>query len=268
MSFDPRLPRDDVNASKTHPLADAAWLAVGAAVAGLALAVLALALAELGARWLPASLEARLFGGLALAEGEHPRAPAARDLLARLAARWPENPYELHLSILDEELPNAFAMPGGSITLTSGLLEQVESENELAFVLGHEIGHFAGRDHLQAIGRSLALWLGVGVLFGSVGAETVPAIAADLASRGYDRGQERAADRFGLALVAEEYGHVAGAERFFARLPDAKARLGDRAAAWFATHPVSEKRITALHAHARNRGWSEQGSLQPLPAVR
>jgi predicted Zn-dependent protease len=77
-----------------------------------------------------------------------------------------------------------------------------------------------------------------------------------------------AADRFGLALVEALYGHVGGADRFFARLPDAKARLGDRAAAWFATHPVSEKRIDALHSHARKRGWSEQGSLQPLPSVR
>ena len=265
MSFDPRLPRDDVNASKTHPLADAWWLVIGAAAAGLALTVLALAFAELAARWLPASLEARLFGGLLEAAGDHPRGPAARDLLARLASHWPENPYELRLSVLDEEGPNAFAMPGGSITVTRGLLEQVESENELAFVLGHEVGHFAGRDHLQAIGRALALSLALGAVFGSIGAETVPTIASDLASRGYDRGQERAADRFGLALVAQEYGHVAGAGRFFARLPDAKARLGDRAAAWFATHPVSEQRIDALHAHARKRGWLPDGPLTPLP---
>jgi predicted Zn-dependent protease len=264
VSFEPRLPRDDVNASRTHPLAEAWWLVVGAAAAGLLLALAAFALAEAATRWLPPGFEARLFGGLVDEHGEHPRAAAARDLLARLAAHWPENPYELRLSVLDEESPNAFAMPGGSISVTRGLLERVESENELAFVLGHEIGHFAGRDHLRAIGRALVLSLSLQAVFGSVGAETVPTIASNLASRGYDRGQERAADRFGLALVAREYGHVAGADRFFARLPDAKARLGDRAAAWFATHPVSEARIDALHAHARAEGWPEAGPLTAL----
>jgi Zn-dependent protease with chaperone function len=264
VSFDPRVPRDDVNASKTHPLADAWWLVIGAAAAGLALAIVALAFAEVLTRALPASLEARLFGGLASAEGDHPRAAAARGLLARLAGHWPENPYELQLSVLDDETPNAFALPGGSITVTRGLLEQVESENELAFVLGHEIGHFAGRDHLQAIGRAVVLSLTLSAVFGSVGAEAVPALASDLAGKGYDRGQERAADRFGLELVEREYGHVAGADRFFARLPDAKARLGDRAAAWFATHPVSEKRIAALHRFAAEKGWREAGPLAPL----
>jgi Zn-dependent protease with chaperone function len=265
VSFDPRLPRDDVNSSRTHPLADAAWLLAGAAAAGLALAVLALALVELASRFVPASLEARLFAGLAGAEGEHPREPAARALLARLAGHWPENPYQLRLSVLGDEGPNAFALPGGSVTLTSGLLDAVESENELAFVLGHELGHFAGRDHLQAIGRALVLSLSLQAVFGSVGAETVPAIASSLASRGYDRGQERAADRFGLALVASEYGHVAGAERFFARLPDAHAAFGDRAAAWFATHPLSEARIADLRDQARERGWRTDAPLTPFP---
>ena len=264
MSFDPRLPRDDVNASTTHPLAEAAWLAAGAAAAGVLLTLLALALAEVATRWLPPSFEARLFGSLAVEAGEHPRAPAARALLARLAADWPENPYELRLSIVDEEMPNAFAVPGGAIAVTRGLLDEVESENELAFVLGHEIGHFEGRDHLQAIGRALVVSLALRAVFASVGAEAVPTLASGLASRGYDRGQERAADRFGLALVEREYGHVAGADRFFARLPDAQARFGHRAAAWFATHPVSEERIAALHAYAREEGWPEDGPLTPL----
>jgi Zn-dependent protease with chaperone function len=264
VSFDPRLPRDDVNASKTHPLVEAAWLAAAAAAAGVLLTLLALALAEAAARWLPPSFEARLFGGLAVEAGEHPHAAGARALLARLAAGWPENPYELRLSIVDEETPNAFAVPGGAIAVTRGLLDRVESENELAFVLGHEIGHFAGRDHLQAIGRALVLSLALRAVFASVGAETVPTLASSIASRGYDREQERAADRFGLALVAREYGHVAGADRFFARLPDAKAGVGDRAGAWLGTHPVTEERLAALHAYAREQGWPETGPLTPM----
>lgn len=265
MTFDPRLPHEDGGAPRAHPLAEAAWLVAGAAVAGVLLTALAIGVADVASRWLPATVEARLFGGAFAPEGDHPRAPAARDVLARLAAHWPENPYAFRLSVTDLDAPNAFALPGGLVVVTRGLLEQVESENELAFVLGHEIGHFAGRDHLQALGRALVLSLGLQALLGFAGVDAdVPAVASRLAERGYGRGQERAADRFGLALVAAEYGHVAGADAFFARLPDAEARFGRRAAAWFATHPVTATRIERLRAHAAERGWRADGPLTPL----
>lgn len=271
MSFEPRLPRDDVNVSPTHPLAEASWLLVAAAVAGLMLAVLAFAATEVVARWLPPGVEARLFGDLWDAFGEEagadepPRAALARDLLARLAAHWPENPYRFRLVALDEEELNAFALPGGTIAVTRGLLASVESENELAFVLGHELGHFAARDHLRAIGRGLVLGLLLRAVVGAgAGEAAVPSLASELASRGFARDQERDADAFALRLLAAEYGHVAGAEAFFRRLPDADAGLAERAAVWLATHPVSESRIAALHDLAARSHLSSSGPLRQL----
>jgi predicted Zn-dependent protease len=271
VSFEPRLPRDDVNVSPTHPLAEASWLLVAAAVAGLMLAVLAFAATEVVARWLPAGVEARLFGDLWGAFGEEagvddpPRTALARDLLARLAAHWPENPYRFRLVALDEEQLNAFALPGGTIAVTRGLLASVESENELAFVLGHELGHFAARDHLRAIGRGLILGLVLRAAVGAgAGEAAVPALASELASRGFARDQERDADAFALQLLAAEYGHVAGAEAFFRRLPDADAGVAQRAAAWLATHPVSAARIAALHDLAARSHLSSSGPLRQL----
>jgi Zn-dependent protease with chaperone function len=268
VSFEPRLPREDVNVSRAHPLREAAWLLLGAAVAGLLLAALAFAATEIASRWLPPALEARVFGGLfdefADEAGAHPRGPAAAALLERLAARWPESPYAFRLAVALEDSPNAFALPGGTIVLTSGLLDAVESENELAFVLAHELGHFAGRDHLRALGRGLILQLGLRAIVGAGAGDAVPALAGELASRGFARDQERGADAFALAIVAAEYGHVAGADAFFGRLPDAEAGLGARAAAWFSTHPVSEARIAALHARAARAGWAASGPLRPL----
>jgi Zn-dependent protease with chaperone function len=271
VSFEPRLPRDDVNVSPTHPLAEASWLLVAAAVAGLMLAVLAFAATEVVARWLPPGVEARLFGDLweAFGEGagadEPPRTALARALLARLAAHWPENPYRFRLVALDEEELNAFALPGGTIAVTRGLLASVESENELAFVLGHELGHFAARDHLRALGRGLVLSLVLRAVVGAgAGEAAVPSLASELASRGFARDQERDADAFALRLLAAEYGHVAGAEAFFRRLPDADAGLAERAAAWLATHPVSESRIAALHDLAARSHLSSSGPLRQL----
>lgn len=273
MSFEPRLPRDDVNVSKTHPLVEASWLLLAAAAAGLLIALLAFAATEVVSRWLPADLEARWLGGLfesfaGGAEAEEPaRMDAARALLPRLASQWPENPYKFRLGVMNDAALNAFALPGGTIVVTRGLLEAVESENELAFVLGHEIGHFAARDHLRGIGRGLVLSLVMRALVGSGAGDTVPALSAELASRGFARDQERDADAFALGLVAAEYGHVAGADGFFARLPDAEARFGAHVAAWFATHPVSESRIAALRELSLRRGYAREGPLRELGAA-
>src|SRR5262249_38485994 len=89
------------------------------------------------------------------------------------------------------------------------------------------------------------------------GEATVPALASELATRGFARDQERDADAFALDLVYAEYGHVRGADAFFRRLPDAHATLGRRAAAWFATHPVTQARIEALHARAEEMGYGD-----------
>jgi Zn-dependent protease with chaperone function len=271
VSFEPRRPRDDVNVSPTHPLAEAAWLLAGAAAAGLLLALLAFAVTEAVSRWLPANLEVRLFGELFDSLPEEPGAEAAphaataRDVLARLAARWKQNPYRFRLVVIDDETLNAFALPGGTLAVTRGLLAAAESENELAFVLGHEIGHFAARDHLRSLGRGLILGFVLRSVVGaSAGEAAVPALASELASRGFARDQERDADAFALRLLAAEYGHVGGADAFFLRLPDADAGFAERAAAWLATHPVSESRIAALHELAAREHLPQRGPLREL----
>jgi len=163
------------------------------------------------------------------------------------------------------DAPNAFALPGGQVLVTSALLEQTGSENELAFVLAHELGHVAGRHPLRALGRGLLLSLALGAI-GSTEGASVAASAAALGERSFSREQERAADRFGLALVAAEYGHVAGATDFLRRLPDAQdARAASRAASWLATHPRSVDRVAELEGLARQQGFLTEGELSPLP---
>jgi beta-barrel assembly-enhancing protease len=271
VTFEPRTPREDVNVSPTHPLVEAGWLIGAALLAGVLLAALAFGVAEVVCRWLPPDLEVRIFADAfdVVADGaaaeETPRSRAARDLTERLAAHWSANPYRFRVFVVDAPEPNAFALPGGGIGLTRGLLDHVENENELAFVIGHEIGHFAARDHIRALGRGLVLSLllqSVG-LFGA--SDAVPGLASDLASRGFARDQEREADAFALDLVAKEYGHAGGADGFFGRLPDAKARFGDRAAVWFHTHPLTEARIRALHERAAERSVPLAGELRALP---
>ena len=65
----------------------------------------------------------------------------------------PEHP--VTVVIMKNDMINAFAFPGGRIVIMSGLLNKMGSENELIFILGHEIGHMKNRDHLRGFGRSL-----------------------------------------------------------------------------------------------------------------
>ena len=129
MEYQPRIPREGINVSKRHPLAELVTLVAGISFAVVAIAAAAFILVEAVVRWIPPSFESRVFGGLWSADvgsdADDPRLEAAGALLGRLASHWEENPYQLHLAIMEEESPNAFAVPGGTIYVTRGLLDSV-----------------------------------------------------------------------------------------------------------------------------------------------
>jgi len=282
LDWSPRTPRDDVNVSRVHPLSEAATLLGGIGAALALLVVVAFAGVEVAVRWLPYDLEERLFSGLRSAWTPPPaeagaeaapvveaRRAALQALLDRLVARWPAGeatPPALVAAIAGESEPNALALPGGLVVVTDGLLRRAGSENELAFVLAHEIGHFRDRDHLRGLGRAAIVGLVLATIgLGDASAAAIAQPFVVVAGRGFDRAQERAADRFALTLVAAEYGHAAGAADFFRRLPDADAGVAARVTGWVSTHPVSEDRIAELDAAAREARIPLDGPLTPLP---
>ncbi len=270
MRWVPRRVRADVNVSPVHPLREALVLVAGVAGAGVLLAFIVGLFADLLAPRIPTSWEIRLFPDFLLltegkAEGQDRRQETLEALLARLASHWPDNPYDLRIGALEAAAPNAIALPGGRILVTSALLETVESENELAFVLGHEMGHFRGRDHLRRLGRGLTLGLLRVALPGNGSGADLFGLAASLTNRSFSRGQEEEADAFGLALVAAEYGTVASAWDFFERLPAPGSRLERDLAGYLSTHPLGEERMMRLSRLASERGWEMEGEPRPLP---
>ncbi len=266
MRFEPRAPREGINVSATHPLREAALLVAGVSAIFAALILVVGWSVEWAVRWIPPELEARTFGDWAhhLSSPEHEAERLAVEALARrLAMHWPGAPYEFQVTVSDEPEVNAMALPGGTILVTKGLLRESQSENELAFVVGHELGHFRNRDQLRRLGRGILYELTASALFGfNATAPEVTGFLGQMADRGFDREQERAADRFGLELVQAEYGHVAGAGRFFERLVSRTSGLGDLAA-YVSTHPASSDRLEDLRDYAAERGWRREGVLQP-----
>jgi predicted Zn-dependent protease len=165
--------------------------------------------------------------------------------LARVSHR-PNLPWSF--TIVDSPAINAFALPGGYIYITRGILAYLDDEAELAGVLGHEIGHVTARHAAQAYTRQAQAGIGLAVL-----SIFVPATApfAELGSAGlsvlflrHGRDAELEADRLGVEYGSGAGYDPAGVPRFLATLARID-RLSERGVPnWLSTHPDPGSRVT------------------------
>lgn len=161
----------------------------------------------------------------------------------------------------ESEVPNAFATLGGHVVVNRGLYELMPSENALAMVLAHEIGHVRARDPIAALGGSASLAV-VFVLLGASSEQLTPHVAQAV-ELGYSRQAEARADAAGLAAVVATYGHAGGTA-------DAFEALAKQAGSWnrvrvslFESHPADSERIAPLRRAAE--GWDpKRAPLRPL----
>jgi predicted Zn-dependent protease len=186
-------------------------------------------------------------------------------LLDRLETQLPPNERKdrnYRVLYVPQTTVNALALPGDAIVIYKGLLEKMESENELMMVLGHELGHFAHRDHLRGLGRALLLQATLSYFFGDAGGLAGLAASAveAIGNSSYSQSQEQQADEFGLTLLEGVYGHVAGATDFFARLSQDKGSGLDI----LATHPAPAKRVRHLEQLIKKQNYSLK-QRSPLP---
>lgn len=248
MKFTPKHLDDNVNVSKTHPLAELGWLIGGLLLIVLICYLLLGVTTEIAVAKIPIKAEIwlgeHLIGRMDALENT-PLQERLQKLLDSLPADSPLHEYDFSVQLVESEEINALALPGGNIVVFSGLVEQADSENELAMVLAHELGHFAHRDHLRRLGRGLGLAVGAFVLFGNN--NTAGGLINKLlfvSESHYSREQESAADRFGLDLLVASYGHAGGATDFFARVGE---KAGHRAPYLLASHPHPQARVDELN---------------------
>src|SRR5262245_43469840 len=157
---------------------------------------------------------------------------------------------EWHFTVVDSPVVNAFAIPGGYIYLTRGILAYLGNEAELAGVMGHEIGHVTARHSVRQITRQELAQLGLGV-----GSVLSPAIGqfGNLAETGigvvflrFSRDDEREADRLGVEYAARAAYDPRQVSSFFdilARLSAANDR--QTIPGWLSTHPDPPQRVEA-----------------------
>lgn len=267
MKYTPRRLKTNVNITPTSPLKELAVLVGGLLAIGIGVYVLLGFAVDLIAPRISIELEKKLATPFIHSFKEstrtHEQQPYVQSLIDDLQSRCTNLPYDFKVHIIESEMVNAAALPGGHILVFNGLLKQVSSENELVFILSHELGHYAHRDHLRGLGRGLVLLTMSAILFGSDNA------VGDLLSKGlnftemgFSRKQEAQADEFGLETLQCAFGHVAGATDFFSKMYEGQdlTRWGH----YFASHPENRRRIVHLKKLAGDRGYPV-GGLTPLP---
>lgn len=161
---------------------------------------------------------------------------------------------DYRIVVLQDDKPNAFAFPGGTIGVTRGLLDLLNDDFSLAFVLGHEIGHTAQRDPLRAIGRRFGRALAWAIVFGNGGGDSVSEHVTTLLELRHSRAAELGADRFGLQLVQATYGTMEGTDRLFTWL-EARQHIPTWGA-MLTTHPDPGDRLVELRRYANELGAS------------
>jgi predicted Zn-dependent protease len=158
----------------------------------------------------------------------------------------PNLPWEFH--VVDDASVNAFALPGGFIYVTRGLLASINDEAELATVVGHEIGHVTNRHSVQQISKAQLAQLGLGI--GSILSSDI-ARFGQLASAGlqvlflkYSRDAENQADQAGFRYALNQNYDVREMTNVFETLNRiGEASGGGKLPEWLATHPNPENRI-------------------------
>lgn len=163
-------------------------------------------------------------------------------LMERLYKNDPANREKVRLYWVDEPVKNAFTLPGGSIYLFSGLMEYIESPEEFAGILSHEIEHVEKRHLLQSVTKGLLLTAGFNFIVGDFSALVVvdPSTAAQILSLRLSRRMENEADRGALARLQGAGISPRGMVDFFARLSEHDI-IGDKLA-FISTHPFTEDR--------------------------
>ena len=267
MKYTPRRPQTNVNVTPTSPVKEFFVLTGGLAAIVVGVYFLLGLAVNLIVPRLSVDFEKKLAKALMPGIEQDHQYREQEAYLQAIADRMQQQctglPYEFKVHYHQAAQFNAVALPGGHIIVFSELFHAADAENELAFVLAHEMGHYANRDHLKAMGRGLVLMAVSSALFGAdSGLSGVIGNGLSLTELSFSRGQETDADEYALATLNCAYGHINGALQFLAKFPTEAdpGKIGH----YFSSHPEVQRRIAHLEQVIRTHRL-HAGDMNPLP---
>jgi len=222
--------------------------------------------------------------------------PQLQAYVSQLGQKLVANSHRANLSwtftVLDSPEVNAFALPGGYVYVTRGILAYLDNEAELAGVIGHEIGHVTARHGAQRATRAQRAGVGVmaAVLLGAVAEAVGVGGATDLAARAsqgvaagyvasYSREQELQADQLGAEYLARSHynprnmvdviGVLKDQERYAADQARAEGKPAPSGANWLSSHPSNDRRLADITeiAGRYSGSYGDDGRARYLQAI-
>ncbi len=214
------------------------------------------------------------------------------DLGQKLAAHSHRSSLQWHFTVLDSPEINAFALPGGYVYVTRGIMAYMESEADLAGVIGHEIGHVTARHGAQRATSQQKAGLGVlaasllGAVLESQGYSGAGRVAGDLSQTvaagyiaSYGREQELQADQLGAEYLSRSHYDphnmvdvitvLKNQERFAADQAQAEGRAAPSGGDWLASHPSNDQRLQSITqlANQYKSSYDDEGRARYLKAI-
>jgi Zn-dependent protease with chaperone function len=151
----------------------------------------------------------------------------------------------VHLANIKE--PNAFSTLGGNIVISKSLIKVLHSENALAMVMAHEIGHIKHRDPIVSLGGGVAVAVLLSTFIGGTDSGILVNWAVGMTQMSFSRNQEDRADKEALMALKNLYGHTGGADEFFVYIMREYPELS-RMPGFFSAHPSPQARLEAIRA--------------------
>ena len=154
--------------------------------------------------------------------------------------------YNINITVVKENLANAFAMPGGNIIVYDKIIAGMSGYEELAALLSHEFTHVNEKHTTRSLFRQQASSLFISIIFGDVGTigNVIVSSADDLKGLSYSRKLEKDADLNGMKILSERKIDCNGFVHLFELLENEIAETGGEPTEWVSSHPDIEKRIS------------------------
>ena len=273
MKYQAKVIPEGINSSKHNPLKELLLLTSAALAVIIAIILVLTLLTDYLVGFIPPETESRWFDSNPIdfesSTIERPEEEKFRQSELYLMGlvrqlRQPEyRNFEFRVTIIEDDHPNAFIVPGGHIFITSALFNYVDSENGLAMVLSHEMAHQYRRHPLRSMGRGVIIGVALTALLGSNTGEWVQNLlfeAVTISQLAFSREQEREADSIAIQSLIKHYGHAQGATEFFIKIKSIKD-IQSSLSTFYQSHPGTEERINFITQFENQLN----GSKQKLP---
>jgi predicted Zn-dependent protease len=188
-----------------------------------------------------------------------------------MASRTNRANLDWHFSVVNSSEVNAFALPGGFIYVNRGAIEQADRLDELAGIMGHEIGHVVRRHSVKQIEEAAKGDVGVVLLCTltvacrTIGGRMAIRIGADAKSAHYSQHDEAEADSEGVVNTTRAGIDPEGLPSFFQKLLDTRTRQPTAVQAFFSTHPTDQTRVAATRKLISELGPTGQDLMRDSP---